>query len=447
MKVRVFRSGSGDATLLTSDTGKHILVDGGVFDAYADHWAGFAGKLRSDGEALELVCISHIDRDHIGGILRMLDNEVAWRLYDYRVAQGGNPNKKKPTLKRPPEVRAIWHNAFLEKIRQRQVRSSNHGQAVLDVTDMLFRMAQIYAGAGGGTVENAASAIADRLHFLGQSVGDAIEVSRRIGAKQLNIPLNPEFGGEFVLRKRGQSPFTIGGFTITVLGPTQADMDALEDEWNKKLGEYGSYLNKLLSKHKKAEKILGQDDVSDILAMAREAAFTLAGNQNVTPPNLASIVMLVENDNRTALLTGDADDPSIIAGLKATGRLDGNDQIRVDVYKVPHHGAHNSYSDDLARTVIADDYVFCGNGEHHNPEPDIIDGYLRVLLEGSGGQPPALPAGIKPTFWFNCGPAVAEHKHEKHWDRVEHSLRSWQQRHPGRFRYRFMRSGDSFLVT
>ena len=55
MNIRVFRSGKGDCVLLThGSNGKHILVDGGVFDAYEDHWASAVGQLRNDGEELEL---------------------------------------------------------------------------------------------------------------------------------------------------------------------------------------------------------------------------------------------------------------------------------------------------------------------------------------------------------------------------------------------------------
>lgn len=453
MKVRVFRAGHGDALMLTSNGGKNVLVDGGEFHAYEDHWAHTVGKMRDNGEVLDLVCVSHTDRDHIGGILRMMDNEVKWRVHEFRAANGSR--QRPPKLKRPPEVKAIWHNAFLEKARRRQFRSSNRGQAALDVTEVLHRSAMIHAGAAdtllqgkedGEKVCEIASKLADRLKFLGQSVGDAIELSRRIGDKQLDIPVNPEFGGEFVLRKRGQTPFQLGDLSITVLGPTQSDMDRFEKKWNSWLSKNASWLKTLQKRHDKSERQLMQDDLSDILGAAREASITLAGNQNVTAPNLASIIMLVEEGADSILLTGDADDPDILNGLKATGRLDSNGRIQVNKFKVPHHGAHNSYSNELAAKVIADDYIFCGDGANTNPEIDVIEGYLGVLFEGRNGYPPALPSSVKPTFWFNDGPKVAGPKYRKHWDRVEDLLKDWKNRVGSRFRYKLMSGGDSFLV-
>lgn len=443
MKVRIFRSGKGDCLLITGASGKHILVDGGVPQTYKDHWAQTIGALGEQNETLDLVCISHIDRDHIGGILEMLDNEVAWRLFDFRSGlsaelRGRKP--KPPKLKRPPKIKAIWHNAFLEEIRRQRVAGAGHGATATDLADIFFRNAVIMAGASD--IQSA-----DRLQFLGQSVGDAIEVSRRIGGSQLNIPLNPEFGGGFVLRGADANPFDIAGLKVKVLGPTASDMNKLRESWNDWLLEKANYLKKLQKKHEREADRLRQMEPADVLNMVRTTALGLAGSQAVTPPNLASIIMLVRDGDDSILLTGDADDPGILKGLKAAGEMDDHGQARVRVFKVPHHGAHNAYSNKLARAVIADDYIFCGNGKHDNPEPDVIDGYLKVLLEGADNKPAALPEGVRPTFWFNCGPDLAETTALRdHWDKIDQALRDWHTRHPGRFRHKLMTSGHSFLL-
>lgn len=455
MKIRVFRAGHGDAVLLTSSEGKNVLVDGGEPHSYKEHWADFAADLRASDEVFDLVCVSHTDRDHIGGILSMMTNEVKWRVHDFRASEGGRAPKE-PELPRPPKVEAIWHNAFLEKVRQRRVRSSDHGQSALDASELLYRTAMVHAGGGdvvlrgigahGDEVEVQASELADQLKFLAQSVGDAIELSRRIGAKQLNIPLNDEFGGKFVLRKRGQQPFDVGDLKVTVLGPTQSKMDEYETVWNEYLQEKADYIKRLQKRHDKSERDLRQDDVSDVLDAARQASITLAGNQAVTPPNMASIIMLVEEGERSILLTGDADDPDILEGLKATKRLDDDGRIHLTALKVPHHGAHNSYSDEFAAKVTADHYIFCGDGGHSNPELDVIEGYLKVLFEGVDGADPAVPDGVKPVFWFNDGPKVAGKKYEEHWAKVEDLLKEWKGKLKTRFRYKLMPSGNSFLV-
>ncbi|MFK5977463.1 MAG: hypothetical protein QM488_01065 [Rhizobiaceae bacterium] len=323
----------------------------------------------------------------------------------------------------------------------------------MDIADIFSRGAQIHAGAGGQPPdqhdhrkETTPASLAERMHFLGQSVGDAIELGRRVGGQQLNIPINPEFGGSFITRKKNQNPFSIGGFEITVLGPTKAELNKLEKDWDAWLNKNQKRLAVLKKRHDRdADKLKSAN--FDISNMAKEASIALSGSQYVSPPNLASIILFAENDGRTILLTGDADDASVLAGLKAKGLLDANQQIHVNVHKIGHHGADNSYSDELARTVLADDYVFCGDGANTNPETDVISGYLGVLLEGDNNHPPAIKPGMKPTFWFSSGPGLeSDSKLNSHWVKVEKELKKWQKDYPNKFRYKFLKSGDSFLV-
>ena len=42
-------------------------------DAYREHVAAALGKLRKANKKIDLVYVSHIDQDHIGGVLAMLD--------------------------------------------------------------------------------------------------------------------------------------------------------------------------------------------------------------------------------------------------------------------------------------------------------------------------------------------------------------------------------------
>ena len=80
--------------------------------------------------------------------------------------------------------------------------------------------------------------------------------------------------------------------------------------------------------------------------------------------------------------------------------------------KVPHHGAHNSYSEAFVRQVRAQHYIFCGDGEHHNPEPDVVAGYIDAVRKAP------LSDGRKATFWFNWSSDRATNfKH--HWDEIE----------------------------
>ncbi|MGI9463075.1 MAG: MBL fold metallo-hydrolase, partial [Aestuariivirgaceae bacterium] len=446
----VFRSGKGDCLLVTGADGKRMLVDGGVFDAYEDHWA----REISEIDKLDVVCISHIHRDHIGGILRMFDNEVGWRIHDFQQSLPAglrSSGDTEPDLPRPPAVDAVWHNAFFEETRENIFTSSvaaNRRQRGIDMARTLARSAAILAGQPPGTPAYEA---AQRNQFLAQSVGDAIQVSRRIGASQLGIAVNPDYGGDFMVRKSDGASLTIGGMGITVLGPTSTELKKLLKVWNDWIDDHTSHLADLLRRHEDEAGRLPANSPQAVLNVARDRAaelqaIALAGNQTVTPPNLASLILLVEEAGKTVLMTGDADDPTIIEGLEKTGKMAGGGHFHVNVLKVPHHGAHNSYSDEFARRVTADNYVFCGDGEHHNPEPDVIDGYLEVLFNGRGGHPPALADNAKVKFWFNGSEQLSKPGNMQLWKDVDAKLDLWKSRQSSRFFYRRLTSGQSFTI-
>jgi len=458
MKTRVFRAGKGDSLLLTSEAGGNILIDGGVLEAYEDHLARYLGNMNEDGEILDLVCVSHIDRDHIGGILRLLDNEVAWRVFEVldQLPSDLKPKSRSaPSLKRPPAISAMWHNAFFEDVRKDFINTTDGPVSSIDLVDLLTRSAGLYAGARGTKLQGKfddepidSREAASRTMFLGQSVGDAIELSRRIGPEQLGIPLNSEYNGDFVLRGNGQNSFQIAGFDIHVLGPTANELDALVATWNEWLNDKAGWLKKLIKKHEKDAERLTHNTVEEVLDTARRTAIEFAGNQTVTPPNLASIIMLVEDGNDSILLTGDADDASIISGLEDAGHLDPLDpgsRYHVDIFKVPHHGAHNSYSNELARRVSARHYVFCGDGAHENPEHDVLEDYLETLYEGTDGHDPVFDDGDYVTFWFNCSEKLAPAKYKPHWVEIDRIMKQWRAKQP-RFRYKYKTSGQVFTV-
>src|SRR5687767_1161439 len=180
MKIEVFPSASGDCLLITSHDDRRLLADAGLPEAFEDFIASPLAELRTKQKAIDVAYISHIDRDHIGGVLRMLDHEVKWRVFEHM--QSRNRRFKQPRVPRPPEVREIWHNAFFEDIAKTET---------VQLGSALAASANTLAGlnaAGLGDVAMAQRAA--EVEMLALSVGDAIELNWRISVDQLDIPLN-----------------------------------------------------------------------------------------------------------------------------------------------------------------------------------------------------------------------------------------------------------------
>ena len=95
MKLRMYHAGDGDCLLVTDDTRKRrLLIDGGRAGTFDTHTTP---DLTMD--KIDVVCVSHIDDDHISGILRMFDHEVKWRRHEFeksRYPLGGQPGSPCP---------------------------------------------------------------------------------------------------------------------------------------------------------------------------------------------------------------------------------------------------------------------------------------------------------------------------------------------------------------
>lgn len=88
MKIKFLKAGNGDSILLSFNDGtanRNILVDGGVADTYYSDSTGLYGELQNEinsvrkrNENIDLIILTHIDNDHICGLLKWfaLDKEA-----------------------------------------------------------------------------------------------------------------------------------------------------------------------------------------------------------------------------------------------------------------------------------------------------------------------------------------------------------------------------------
>ena len=82
--------------------------------------------------------------------------------------------------------------------------------------------------------------------------------------------------------------------------------------------------------------------------------------------------MLAECEGKRMLLTGDARDDHILAGLDEAG-IAKDGKTHVDILKLPHHGSIRNMRPEFFERVTADHYVISANGRDGNPETDDAD--------------------------------------------------------------------------
>jgi beta-lactamase superfamily II metal-dependent hydrolase len=299
-----------------------MLIDGGPADVYKPHLKPRLAEIRkARGLAanatlpVDLLMVSHIDDDHIKGVLELTKEMIE--------TQGPKPLK----------ISGVWHNTFDDII-------GNNPDKLRAAVTASFGTASL--SGDGEEVEG--------LDPEAQKVLASVSQGFRLrdDSRALNLRINPQFKGKVVIAKKGAKQVDMGkGLKFTVVGPMNDEVLALQQAHDE-----------FLEKHqgKKSEASL--------------AAFT-----DTSVPNLSSLVVLAEVGKKRILLTGDARGDKVIEGLELAGLLkkDGKSKIHVDIFKCPHHGSRRNNDPISFRRITADHYVFSGNGEHGNPTRETLE--------------------------------------------------------------------------
>lgn len=397
MKLRIFQSSKGDCMLLEAKTKELVLCDGGMDTSMRKYVSPELSKLRKKRQ-LELVYVSHIDNDHISGVLMLLEDEALWRAYEHlNDKTPGEVNR--PDVPRPPVIKGILHNAFSDMItaNNKQLSSLTAAKAV---EDLLTSMApSLYA-----TAAPELTAAAAEMESIATGVPEAIKVTKLAAPGALDIPVNKPPGvtkaSRLLYAGRPGEVFDIGSMKFTLVGPSSKELSDLRDGWNNWLRDNKERVRKIRAELKRRVDEFSSGALSSSPFDLRDWN-GIPDTKGVTAPNVASLVYMVEEGKKRLLLTGDAQQDIILEGLKRAGFLD-DGHAHIDVLKVPHHGSENNMDANFARRVSADHYVFCGDGEHENPSRQALD-FIFNSRHGKQEDRALSPkaAGRPFHFWFS----------------------------------------------
>jgi ribonuclease BN (tRNA processing enzyme) len=312
LKLIVVQAQFGDCLLLQSyneDKNNFILVDGGTSQTYEKDLKFVISKLRSKQKKVDLVILSHIDNDHILGLLDLFE--------DIKRNREANADEL---------IGGLWHNSFKD-ITDEKTDSSR-------LMQKLF-LSNLFSAIGLDT---------NRTHLpvIGALKGIAEGRDLTKIAKSLHIPINQQFGGRLIIVGNEYKSLEVGNMKFTILGPTEKNLDKLRKIWNDWLRKHLTSLTK----------------VSDLQALKILDA---------SVSNLSSIMFMVESQRKKLLFTGDGLGEDVVDVLSERGLLDSEGKCHVNIMKVPHHGSERNASREFFNTVTADSYVISANGRDDNP--------------------------------------------------------------------------------
>jgi beta-lactamase superfamily II metal-dependent hydrolase len=408
MKLKIFDGFDGDCMLLESADGRRILCDGGRSTSMRENVRGELTKLRKAKQGIDVVYVSHVDADHITGVLALLQDELDWRIHDHRVKNG--LKKSPPKAPRPPVIGTVWHNAFRDQVDENDVDQ---------IASLLAAAVPTLNGTGVKALESAATQLGD----LSLAVADALKVSQLISPNLLDIPVNklPGKSGKpkLLMQRKNQAAFKLGSLDITIVGPGRKELQDLARGWNNWLKDNTEAVKAIRARMKKRVDEFSNGNLNGLLFDLREWN-GIPDFKGVTAPNIASLMMMVEEGGKRILLTGDGQQDFILEGLEATGFMPHGGAIHVDVLKVQHHGSENNLDKNFCRHVSADHYVFCGNGAHGNPELSVIRDIFNSRLGEKALLAKDPKASGRPfTFWFSTTASAQEVGSEEHTNLTE----------------------------
>jgi hypothetical protein len=334
--LEVRRARKGDCLLLHFGTGEKpglVLIDGGPSKVYGPHLKPRLTEIREarglgPGKPLpvDMLMVSHVDDDHIKGIL-----ELTRELRETPQGQA-----------RMLRIMRLWHNSFDEIIgrdpRELTAALGNWQFGAAALTGDLPDDAALASGENDETVRDSLMVLAG-IPQGHQLRGDA-------QALGIQLPRKLVMSG---------NKLKMGTVQFVVAGPMKAELKKLQDKHDKWL------------KEKKDE----------------DAESALAAYADTSVPNLSSIVVYARSGDRTMLLTGDARGDRILRGLEQIKVIPRDGSLEVDVLKMPHHGSARNLEPDFFERIGARHYVFSGNGEHGNPDRESLE----MLFAARGDKP------------------------------------------------------------
>lgn len=325
-RIEMLPAKYGDALWIeygTEALTRRILIDGGPINAWPEVSARLE-QLPVGDLGVELAVISHVDADHIEGMVRLMAEPFQrWLI--------------------APEE--IWFNGW------------RHIDEARDL---------------GGREGEFLSALIHRRAFE---------------------RWNTRFGGKAVCTGKlpGDVVELADGMRLTLVSPNAKSLAALRKDWEKNVdkwqidpGDLDAAWAQLVEEnkyHPDAELTLGPDDLSASLR-------SLLKGQDSGAANGSSIAFLAEFAGKSCLFLADAHAKVVCESLRKLG-YSKEKPLKVDAFKMAHHGSKNNITPELLELVNARHYLVSTNGDkfsHPNKEA------IEAVIQGSRR---------KPTLWFN----------------------------------------------
>ncbi|WP_340030830.1 AVAST type 1 anti-phage system MBL fold metallo-hydrolase Avs1a [Paenibacillus sp. FSL K6-1122] len=348
IKVEVYPALEGDCFLICIGDRKktNILVDGGFASTYHNYLKPRLLEMAENGEELSLVIVTHVDADHIEGIIELFKE---------------NGTAENPLI---IPIKEVWHNSYrhLNFLKQKSVEE-------LDVKEESILSGII----SKSYVEPSKSR---NNPNKGVSARDGSTLAALLYKEKYSW--NNAFNGSAVnLNERNFISLT-SEISLNLLSPDSNKLKRLEKFWLTELrkSKYDFKLNdNILFDDAYEFYLLSQKDEhqvnesKNISYQKEKTSLNSVLNKKMIYDNSvvngSSISFILEYKDYKLLFLADSHPDIVRENIQ--GLVDTQGYIPFfDVIKVAHHGSHRNTSTELLSLIDSSVYLFSTNGKKNN---------------------------------------------------------------------------------
>lgn len=348
IRITMLPAKAGDCILIEFlQEDYRILIDGGYVDTYDNYLRDKLLRLSKEGKRIQLLIITHIDADHIGGIQAFLKE---------------NGSAAKPNI---IKVYEVWYNSFFHIYGEPECTGS--------LPDYVRLMLQGKALQGMRDCKNGSK---DISVTQGNTVAKLLSVN--------GYRWNSSFEGKAVCVENRESILLHDRIACRLLGPGGEELHKLTQYWirdmkrnvrNFKIYEdelYNAAFEGMFLHDGTAEPERNTGNISYWAGKNRWDIQNYAAGWNhkidTSITNRSSIAFLLQYEAITMLFPGDC--PVQVFQEKLPGQI--------EVVKLPHHGSYANISRKFIQETQVTYYLLSTNGEKYDhPSPCVIGSILR----------------------------------------------------------------------
>jgi len=321
--VEMLPGGHGDALVVEYGTRAdphQLLIDAGTFHS----WEGVRTELlRRRKDRYEIFVITHVDEDHLGGSLSLLDD---------------------PNLKQ--RVDHVWFNGFIHCAKGGNVLGPVNGE---QLTSRIVT---------GGLRWNEGFTPKESQH-----VGGPVVVPSAGNLPSIDLP---------------------GGARVVLLSPTGQKLKSMATKWKIDVENAGLVPGAGAFGHNKPPRPSDRafDPLPDPLDDAAIASLAALNATDGSKANGASIAFILEFDRKRVLFGADAHASVLTKSLQRYAAEVDEERARLDLVKLAHHGSNANVSAAMLATIDCERYLISTNGDNFaHPDDEAI---AKVIVSGTG---------------------------------------------------------------